>query len=417
MAARARALFRELPWGPLALLFAGWVASATLRPFDNESILDVWLYRDFGREFLNGTLPYRDIAFEYPPFAALVMGAAAIPGTDAGAYERTFAAFTFLLAAGGVLMAGRLARATGGSERWAAWAFAALPFLLGVIVRGFFDLVPVILLLAGVLAVVRERPALGMGLVGAGAMSKGFPLLAAAPLGAWLWSAHGRRAALRGAAGLAVALAAGGAMALALSPSGAVEAVRYQVDRPIQIESTPAAAVYVLDALGGERPAPKRARKSDGLTHPSGDAIAALGVLALVVTLVLLTLAASRAGPDARGAALVALAALATAVALATFGRVHSPQFAIWSAPLMALAAAQRRWVLAAVLAGALGLTLAEFPHNYEALVRFETFPRTIVVLRDLLLVVAVVMTTRFVLRESRPRARPCQASFVSTSI
>src|SRR5436853_385828 len=80
-------------------------------------------------------------------------------------------------------------------------------------------------------------------LFGAAAMTKGFPLVVAPVALAWL----GGRAALRGAVALVAVVAVLVGAAVALSPSGALDAVRYQTDRPVQVESLPALVVRAVD--------------------------------------------------------------------------------------------------------------------------------------------------------------------------
>ena len=54
----------------LLLLAAGWAATLWLSRWSDETVNDLFVYRVFTETWLDGTLPYRDILFEYPPLAA-----------------------------------------------------------------------------------------------------------------------------------------------------------------------------------------------------------------------------------------------------------------------------------------------------------------------------------------------------------
>src|SRR5204863_2354184 len=115
-------------------------------------------------------------------------------------------------------------------------------------------------------------------------------------------------------------------------------------DRPPQLESTPAVAMLALDALGGHRAAVAWGFGSHGVTGYAARALA--GAVAVVgVAAVALLAARARARPDSRT---LVLGSLGSVAAFAAFGKVLSPQFAVWLVPLLALALAWREWWLAA---------------------------------------------------------------------
>jgi uncharacterized membrane protein len=282
------------------------------------------------------------------------------------------------------VLTGRLAALTGGSERRALLAVGLAPLLTGAMIRTHFDLAPVALLLGGLVALVRSRPGLGFGLLGAGAVMKGFPIVVVPVAVAWLVGRGERRAALRGAVALVAVVAAVGLAAVSISPGGVVDSLRYQVDRPVQIESTPATLLLATRSTTGIH-----SHRSDGLLHPAARAVSIVFGAALVATMALLAALAYRR----HGKRDLALLSLAAVVAFAALGRVLSPQFLVWAVPLAALAVSWRRWAVAASSAGAILLTLVEFPAHYVDLVRHEPFPIAVVALRNALLIMAVVMS------------------------
>ena len=400
MSTRPRAAGPALALTGLAVSFA---AVLLVPPWSDERFTDLPVYSGYAAAILDGDLPYRDLAFEYPPLAAPLMALPGIVSTRDEPYRLLFAALALVLLAGLALVAARLAAATGGRPLVAGLAVAVAPLLTGAMIRTHFDLAPTLLLAAAVLALARARSSLGLALLGVAAMTKGFPLLAAPVALGWLWAGGRRREAWRAGLVLAGVLGAVAVAAAALSPGGALDAVRYHLDRPVQVESAPASVLFALGALGGERPEAVGGFGSDNLEHPAAAAVAAVFTGLGVGALVALVLAAAARRGDLRA---LALAMLAVPVAGMAFAKVLSPQFLVWALPLLALAAALRERALAGTLAAATVLTLAEFPSRYADLVAGDAIPVALVAARNVLLVGAVAL----VLRALGPRATPAQA-------
>jgi hypothetical protein len=408
------------------VLALAWTATLTLYPWSDESVGDLGVRRAFATQFLDGQLPYRDVPFEYPPLAAPVIAAPGVAGTSADAYWAGFAVLTLVAAVLALVLAGRLAAITGGSPRRAMLAFALTPLALGAIVRTHFDLVPLALLLAALLAIASRRAALGFVLLGLGAMTKGFPLIAAPIALAWLLARREARAALVGAAALSATVAVCAIGAVALSPSGALEALSYHAERPIQVESAPASVLLVAEQLGREPPATVASHRSTGLAHPLDGPVEAGFAAALAAVLTVLVALAGRrrsalaggaertrapeAGDrEATSARALVLASLTAVAALAAFGKVLSPQFLIWVAPLAALACAWRMWALAGLAAAAGVLTLAEFPFRYIDLIAGDPSAVALTALRNAALIGSVALSLRALTRLPRRARAPAR--------
>ena len=145
----------------------------------------------------------------------------------------------------GLMLAGALgclflARALGGTR--AAWAFAFTPLLAGAVLRTHYDLLAALVLLGALLAFARTRPVLGMALLGAGAMVKGFPLVLVPIAAAWTWRHARRRGRSPFLQPVVLGLASCAAVVVVVSApflgDGYVDAYRFHLDRPIQVEST-----------------------------------------------------------------------------------------------------------------------------------------------------------------------------------
>ncbi len=397
----------------LVALTLGFGVTLLPGPWGDEQVSDLFVYRTYAGLFLDGTLPYRGIGFEYPPLAAPLLALPGIAGTSESSYRLAFAALALALAAAMVLLCGALAARTGGDRRRAMLTAAAAPLLCGAMLRTHFDLAPVALTLASLLLLCAGRPRTGLAVLGLGVMTKLFPLVAAPVAIGWLLARGRRRAAAEGAAALVAVVAAITLAALALSPEGAADAVGYHLDRPLQIESTPAIALLGAEALGLGRAEVVASHRSDGVEHPAAGIATAVSSTLLVAVLALLTaaIAAPGRGPPAERA--LVLAALVATVAFAALGKVLSPQFLIWAVPLAALGFAWRLHALAALTTIAIVLTLVEFPAHYFDVVAREPAALALVGLRDAVLVCVVVVGSRALLAM---RAQPAPGSARSPS-
>jgi uncharacterized membrane protein len=377
---------RPAVWGGL-LAVVVWVVTLTVPPWSDERVNDFGYLAADAAALLDGQLPYADRAFEYPPLAAPVVAAPGVFGTGYDAYRLALAAAMLAFALAVVVGCARLARATGGDERWAVAGAALAPLLLGAVVRGHFDLAAVALLVWALVALVEGRPRLGLVLLGVGAATKVFPLAAAPVALAWL-AARGGRRALSPAAALGGVLAAAVATAVALSPEGALDAVRYHFERPPQVESTPAVAMLSIDALGAGGATVTGGFGSHGVPgYPARALAGGLAVLGIAAVALLAARAWARPAPR-----VLVLGALGSVAAFAAFGKVLSPQFAIWLVPLLALALAWREWAIAAVAASAMALTFVEFPFRYFDLVAKDPGAVALVAARDAAMLAVVAL-------------------------
>jgi len=314
-------------------------------------------------------------------------------GTAEEAFRAAFAGWTLLLAGATVLLCGALAARTGGSRWHALFAAAAMPLLLGALVRTHFDLAAVALLLAGLVLLLDGRPRSGMAVLAVAAMTKGFPIVAAPPALAWVAARYGRRSVWQATAAWLAALALPMLLALAISPSGTLVAAEYHLERPIQVESAPANGVLLLDALGAGDARSVQSHRSDGLEHAAAGALTALGLLAMLTALVVVV---ARSGNGPRALVLGALTAVLAFVAL---GKVLSPQYLLWLVPLAALAFSWRLHALAGALAAAAVLTQLEFPVRYFDLVAREPLAVALVGLRNMALLTALGLALRELVR------------------
>lgn len=364
---------RPLAVALAALTAAYGIASSGL--LGTRHIGDGFVYEAYQRAVADGFFPYREFAVEYPPLALAPVLAV---GDDM--WLLAFQMAGCLLVCGWAV--GRLA------GPGAVWAMAVGVLCAGPILSTRFDLLPAALVVLSLLALVRERPHLAFALLGAGVATKLWPVVVAPAAMAWLDARGERRVAL--VTGPLVAAAVVVACAAPFASSGLVDSLTYHLDRPAQIESSPATVLWLTggaDVTG--TPTQSDEFKSNGLRGGASGVVLPLFTVLLAAG-VLAAAALARRGPPGDARQLVG-AALAAVLAFVVFGKVLSPQYFAWLLPLGAAAWALGLRVPAALLALAAVLTQVEFPDLYQELVAGETGPLALVAVRNLVLLMAFI--------------------------
>ena len=158
-------------------------------------------------------------------------------------------------------------------------------------------------MLAALVLLCRDRPRLGLAVLGAGALTKGFPLVVVPVALAWLLARGERRAAAEGAAALVATILVIGGAATALSADGFADSLQYHLDRPAQVESSPAVVLTGLEAIGEGHALTEESFGSAGVRHPDSELVLGLFTALLAGALVLVVGAVTvRRPPGTRGA-------------------------------------------------------------------------------------------------------------------
>jgi len=343
--------------------------SSSARPAELQA--DMSLYHHYAGEIAAGKVPYRDFFVEYPPLSLPALAAAHVLGSEPDRFrDGFFALFGLIAAACSViaLLAARAARLDRTTQLAAGGLVALAPLLLGhELAPNRLDLLPVLFAGAAALAAASRRDTLGGVLAGLGAATKLWPALLVVPLVALAFRRGGRRGAVRAGAGFAIAFALPYGLAALASPGGVLDAIRFQTERPLQVEAIPATALLALRRIGLVDVESEGSFESRSV-NLVGDATGLVATLAtvagLAVVLALLfagtrLIVAARDDQDAFAAAM--LTGLAATVAVLAFAKVLSPQFVLWLVPLPLLVGGRLRWVAGGLVALALALTNAAF--------------------------------------------------------
>lgn len=374
-----------------ALLVATWAFVSFLPPFQVWLYGDVRFYETWGSWIAGHLVPYRDFRIEYPPGSLPVF---VLPTyvrktfSYHGTYYEWFRVEILVIALLTLVATARALEHLGATSRrmYVALAFSALGVaLLGPIALSRYDYWPALFAVAGVAALIGDRPVLACVAFAAGALAKVYPIVLLPLALIELWRFGGRRAVARGLGWAAAVIAVAVVPFLVVAPHGLAWALHRQVTRPLQVESLGAAVFVAAHQLGNLHLHVVKSAGSDNLAGPGPHTAATVSGIATIVAL-LLVYAIYLRGP--RDKERLATACVAAVVAYVTFSKVFSPQYLVWLIPLVPLVGG-RRGLRACVLLGvAVAMTQVWEPYRYYAYWHtFAPWLSWLVVARDLVVV------------------------------
>jgi hypothetical protein len=345
---------------------------------------DTATYSKYGRALVNdGRIPYHDFYDEYPPGSVPVFALPAIVW-DAH-YVLVFKLMMVACGLGCVACTAWIARRLGLSPfRLAPLVLA--PLLLGPVFLNRYDPLPALLTSLSLVAVLLARERTSGALLGADTAIKIYSVVTL-PL-----AARRLRHRYRSPAAF---VAAAGVLFLPfflIAPGGVGFSFWTQIKRHLQIETVGSSLLLVGSQLGihhvdwiAGKPG------SIDLGGALADAVATLSSL-LALALVVRVAVAYWRGPDTDARLVTAWAG--AVAAWTVFGKVLSPQYMTWLAPLVPLTSGRRGLQATALLVAAFVFTQLEYFLGDHGL-RDQDWTIWLLLVRNVLLVAAFVLVLR----------------------
>jgi hypothetical protein len=369
----------------LVLLTASW-GLLHVGFYDRNQIIDTPVYQHYGEQMLDGKVPYRDFAVEYPPAALPVFVLPALAAKED--YKSAFELLMWAAAVAAIVLLGVTLAAVGAgpARLFGATVFAGLaPLALGSVILTRFDLWPAALVAGALAALVSGRERLGLGVLALATAAKLYPAVLLPLALVWIARRRGAREAAIALGVLAAVLAAVVLPFAILSPGGVADSLTAQLGRPLQIESLGAALLLAAHQLRAYDPTVVSTHGSQNLAGSLPDALASVQTALQLVALVAVWILFARGHRNENGNRLLA-ASTAAVVAFVAFGKVLSPQFLIWLLPLVPLVAGEVGLTACVLFAGTLVTTQLWFPFRYWHVVALGP-AGWLVLVRDLLLI------------------------------
>ena len=352
---------------------------------------DVLLYQRYAGLMRTGRLPYH-FAYVYPPASIPVL---LLPAYLPWTYATSFAVVMGVFGAGCIAAAAVALRTVGASGTRTSLALLLIgisPLVLGSLFVQRFDLWPTLLAIAAIVALLRERSLLTGGLLGLGFAAKLWPAVLLPLAAVYLWRRFGPRAALRAVAAFLLVSAVCFLPFAILAAHGLEASLRFQLVRPLQVESLGAALLMAAHHLGVTSELMTESRQKAQVLRGAGTGVAAnLSIAFEVAAVVGVWIVFARRTSRDRDALL--LAAATCVAALVAFDKVLSPQYLIWLVPLVVLVRGTRGLAACVLLLFALGLTQTWYPWNYLSLAFHYASPWSwLLLIRDTVLVALVAV-------------------------
>jgi hypothetical protein len=368
-----------------AALVASWFLARLLLPTDHGG--DMEAYERYGDALIDGRVPYRDVDIEYPPLAVLLFTLARGLSLAAGSFAFWFQAM-LLVCALLLLAATRSALATIGASLGRSMlvlgGVALAPLLAGRIIEERYDLLPAALVAVSMAAQLAGRERQSGVALGLATAAKLYPAVLLPLYLLLVAKRSGRRAAARFGVAWAAPVVVVWAPFLALADSDALLPIRWQIERPLQLESVGAALLQAAHQVGLVE---LGVEVTYGSTNLGGDGPR---VAAALVSVTGLALVAALLAVAARSVATPMVTVRATAAVLATLvvcSKVLSTQFLVWLVPAVLLAGGTTGAIASALLVPAAIATNALYPTRYPDLELLEAGATWLLVGRDALLV------------------------------
>ncbi|MCX5396542.1 glycosyltransferase family 87 protein [Streptomyces sp. NBC_00102] len=393
MTGRAEAAGVLAVWGATRAVLLLWVLKVVAAPGLDVTVDVSVIYRGWYEVLRTGVFPAGDVAWQYPPAAALpVLSPGLLPFL-----EYTTAFFVLVLVTDALVLALLLrAGSRPGARRAGAWVWVAGVPLLGPTVYARYDLMVTAVAVAALLAGVRRPRVLG-ALAAFGALLKVWPVLVL------LGTAPGRvtRRAWSAAAVTAGVLAAGFWLAM----PGAFAFLAYQRDRGTEIESLGGLALHLARQAGW----PGRIELRYGSMEFLGPGLGPVSSLALWLGVAGFGwLVVWRLRARTFTAHTAADAAFTAVLLFTTVSRVISPQYLVWlvglGAVCLVLPGSRMGRPVRLVLA-ACPVTFLEFPLGFVHVVASDATGVALLLVRNGLLVAATVIAATRLWRAARPVA------------
>lgn len=347
---------------------------------------DVTVHMNYtSRMYWGHELPYRDFIPEYPPLVLAFTSLPAAIDFSLRSYDRLFRVLCFIVDCGiWVLLLRQLTQGRIGASQLMLYIFGTTA--LGALLYDRIDIVLGAMLLVAATALRDGRDSRFQVALGLGIAFKLIPVVLAPMALTIAWTKPGRSVG-GGLLRLILPTAISCAVIAAMGGYRLDKMLDYHLRRGIQIESVPASIEMVSMMLGQDGLVTYEFGCRELTTSYAGP-LKTAGTVILAVMVLGSVLVAVRRKPDAQGQTLL-FAAVLTGALVAS--KVLSPQYFLFLLPvLVVLPPAPNRsttLVTWGLIVAIYGLTGAEFPWLYRALVSLNPWAECLVLARNACLI------------------------------
>jgi uncharacterized membrane protein len=350
-------------------------------------------------------IPYHPFVpgFEYPPLALLSFLLPGLITTAMPAYVWIFAIEMLIFDLLALWMLADLASIFKTSVTSILTVYTLVLLAVGPILAGRYDLLPAMLTLAAVWAFVKGKNKLAWAVAALGFAAKLYPIIII-PL-FFIYQVKNRqyRRIIEGGAAFLATLLVLFLPWIIIDAGGFCHSFTYHFDRPLHAESTYGTVLLTGQVLGMTKVGAALTYGSWNLFSPLAESLATISfpvtAVAMVIVYGLFTwrLRHDRDGSPAGTMSeisttnLIQCTVLIVTVFMLT-NKVFSAQYMAWLCPLIPLVARGKQYTVPALFMVAAIMTQYVYPYNYIEFELGQALPVTILLLRNLILVLMAVM-------------------------
>jgi uncharacterized membrane protein len=361
------------------------------------------LYFNFASKVLEGNMPYRDFALEYPPFALFFFILPRLLTSDYWTYAVYFRVEVFIFVLVGLFVVYRIARRSGKAP-WKMLVFYVLAILaMGPIVAEQYDIFPAVMSLLALYTFWLGKYKTSWALIALGALTKVYPIFLAPILLIYHFRNRQFRHILSGISTLVSSIVIVLLPFIIISFSSIWHLVNYHSQRGIQLESVYSSFLLIADKLGLISIGLVMNFGSWNLESQLADTLATIS--AFVTTLFLLLaywFIYRQIKPGKSQFTRIGAYALLITVVVLVCGKVLSPQYLIWLIPFIPLIVGPLRNTLMVIFMATGWLTYLIFPVYYLPLIALRVDSVIILLIRNIMLILLAVITA-ISLRRMKP--------------
>lgn len=370
---------------------------------------DVTLYYEYATQIVDGKVPYRDVQLEYPPLALIPM---LLPNLVTFGLPISLVTYTVIFAFQNILFSTItmlvLLVITQGWQSMRSASLVLCSYAQSVIVLSPFllwryDIFPALLSVFGLYAILKRRPLLAGVLFGAGIAVKLYSVVLFPVFCLYYWVKRDKRALFSLCIGCTMLLGLVLLLSAWISQGDVIIALRYHLERGLQIESFGAGLVSLFYILGWGKVVIENNYNAFHMASPLADIMLAVLPVIFIATLSwVLARCLCRFRKEQAESGEVAFQSLvgySTSVLLVFLAsnKVFSPQFLLWVLPFAALLSIDKARLFLVISL----LSVAVYPLLYSSLLAQQPFAVLILNLRNALMV-ALLVWLLFELRRGR---------------
>jgi uncharacterized membrane protein len=350
-----------------------------------------------------GQIPYHDFASEYPPLALLSFLLPGLVTSNTVAYSWVFAAELMIFDLIALFMIADLSCTLKISMKNTLSVYTLLILAVGPILVGRYDLLPAMLVLGAVWAFIKGKNKLAWAAAALGFAAKLYPIIIVPIF--FIYQVKNRQYSrlIKGGAAFVITLLVLFLPWIIIDGSGFWHSFTYHFERGLHSESTYGTVLLAGQVLGLTKVEGALTFGSWNLSSPLADSLAKISfpltaaILLIVYGLFTWQLRKDSdenpitkiTGPSA--VTLLQYTALAVTVFMLT-NKVFSAQYMAWLCPLLPLVVGGRQLLIPGLFMLAGVLTQYVYPYNYIGFELGESLPVSLLLLRNLLLIIMAVL-------------------------